>query len=106
MRLWVPLLLAPVLALLDQVVAFGVVGWSCAHERAIVVHAIHASFLVAAALTLVPAWRIWRSSRARADEAGRRQHFLGNIALASAAMSVLVIAAMWLTVWFVAPCVA
>jgi hypothetical protein len=106
MRLWVPLLLAPVLALCDQAVAFAVVGWSCAHDRAIVVHAIHASFLVATAVTLVPAWRIRHSARARADDASRRQHFLGNIALASAALSALVIAAMWLTVWFIAPCVA
>ena len=106
MRLWVPLLLAPVLALADQVVAFSAVGWACDHEGALVVHGIHVAFLVATAATLVPAWRIWRASRACADEAARRQHFLGNMALASAALSAFVIAAMWLTVWVIAPCVA
>ena len=59
-----------------------------------------------ATATLLPAWRIWRASRARADDTAKRQHFLGNMALASAALSALVIAAMWLTVWFIPPCVA
>jgi len=106
MRIWMPLLLAPTLALADQVVAFAAVGWACEHDRAIVIHAIHALFLVATAVTLVPAWFGWHASRARADETARRLHFLGNLALATAALSVLVIAAMWLTTWVIAPCVA
>ena len=106
MRIWPALLLAPVLALADQAIAYAVVGWSCEHGRAIVVHAIHAAFLVAAATSVVPAWRAWRDSLGRAGEAAQRQHFLGGLAIASAALSVLVIAAMWLTAWFIAPCVA
>ena len=106
MRIWMPLLLAPTLALADQVVAFAAVGWACAHDRAIVIHAIHGLFLVATAVTLVPAWFTWVASRGRADETARRQHFLGNLALATAALSVWVIAAMWLTTWVIAPCVA
>ena len=106
MRIWLPLLLAPALALADQVIAYAAVGWSCAHERAIVIHAIHVLFLVATAASLVPAWRVWSTSRARSDEIARRQHFLGSLAIASAALSVLVIASMWLTTWIIAPCVA
>jgi len=106
MRIWMPLLLAPTLALADQVVAFAVVGWACAHDRAIAVHAVHALFLAATAVTLLPAWFDWNASRGRADETARRQHFLGNLALATAALSVLVIAAMWLTTWVIPPCVA
>ena len=106
MRIWPALLLAPMLALADQVIAFAAVGWTCAHERAIVLHAIHALFLVAAAATLVPAWQAWRASRGCADAAAQRQHFLAGLAIASAALSALVIAAMWLTTWFVPPCAA
>jgi len=106
MRIWYALLLAPTLALADQVIAFAAVGWSCAHERAVVVHAIHALFLLATAPSLVPAWRLWNSTRASANETTQRQHFLGGLALASAALSVFVIAAMWLTAWVIAPCIA
>jgi len=106
MRIWMPLLLAPTLALADQVVAFAAVGWACAHDRAIAIHAIHALFLLATAVTLLPAWFGWIASRGRADETARRQHFLGHLALATAALSVLVIAAMWLTTWVISPCVA
>ena len=106
MRIWMPLLLAPTLALADQVVAFAAIGWACAHDHAIAIHAIHALFLVVTAVTLVPAWLVWVASRGRADETARRQHFLGNLALATAGLSVLVIAAMWLTTWVISPCVA
>ena len=106
MRIWLALLLAPALALADQLIAFATIGWSCAHERAIVLHAIHASFLLATAASLVPAWRVWRASRGRADDTARRQHFLSGLAIASAALSVFVIAAMWLTTWVIPPCVA
>ena len=105
MRIWLPLLLAPALALADQVIAYAAVGWSCAHERAVVIHAIHVSFLVATAASLVPAWRVWRATRGRADETAQRQHFLGGLAIASAALSVLAVAAMWLTTWVIGPCV-
>jgi hypothetical protein len=106
MRIWYALLLAPTLALADQVVAYAAVGWSCAHERAVVVHAIHALFLLATAASLMPAWRLWSATRGSADDAMQRQHFLGSLAIASAALSVLVIAAMWLTAWVIAPCIA
>ena len=106
MRIWLPLLLAPALALADQVIAYSAVGWSCAHERVVVIHVIHVLFLAATAASLVPAWRIWSASRGRSDETAQRQHFLGSLAIASAALSVLVIAAMWLTTWVIAPCVA
>ena len=106
MRIWPALLLAPALALADQVVAYAAVGWSCAHERAIVIHAIHALFLVAAGASLVPAWQAWSASRGRTNETGKRQHFLASMAIASAALSVLAIAAMWLTTWVIPPCVA
>jgi hypothetical protein len=106
MRIWPALLLAPTLALADQVVAFAAVGWTCAHARPIFLHAIHALFLVATAATLAPAWQAWGASRGRADAAAQRRHFLAALAIASAALSALVIAAMWLTTWFIPPCVA
>ena len=105
MRIWPALLLAPALALADQVIAFAVIGWACAQGRPIAVHAVHVVFLVAAAATLPPAWRGWKKSRARRAADGERQSFLAGLAVGSALLAVLVIAAMSLPTWSIAPCV-
>ena len=106
MRIWPALLLAPLLALADEVIAYAAVGWSCVRERAIVVHSVHLLFLVAAAATVPSAWRLWKETTGLGNEVVRRQHFLAGLALACAALSVLVIAAMSVPTWFIAPCVA
>jgi hypothetical protein len=105
MRIWPALLLAPALALLDQVVAFAVVGWACARDWPFVVHAVHVAFFVAAVATLPPAWRAWKQSRTRSGVAGERESFLAGLAVGSAALSALVIGAMSLPTWLIAPCV-
>jgi len=106
MGIWLALLVAPTLALADQVIAYAAVGWSCAHAQTAVVHAIHALFLVAAAASLWPAWRLWTATRASADEAAQRRHFLGGLAIAAGVLSVLAIAAMWMPTWVIGPCIA
>ena len=68
-------------------------------------HAIHALFLVAATVCLWPAWRLWIATRAKADEAAQRRRFLGGLAIAVGALSVLAIAAMWMPTWVIAPCI-
>jgi hypothetical protein len=103
---WPALLVAPALALADQVIAYAAVGWACAHDRAVVVHAIHAAFFFAVMASLWPAWRAWTTTHDGGDEAARRRHFLAGLAIASAALSALVIAAMWLPAWVIAPCTA
>src|SRR5206468_2732051 len=95
MNIWLALLAAPTLALTDQLVAYSTVGWACAHDRIVVTHAVHALCLVATALSVVPAWRLWSATRAGGNEAVVRRHFLAGMAMASGALSALVIAAMW-----------
>ena len=102
---WLALLAAPALVLCDQVITYAAVGWACAHERIAAVHAIHALFLVAAAGTLLPAWRAWAATRVSRSETVARRHFSAGLAIASGVLSVLVIAAMWLPTWVIAPCV-
>jgi hypothetical protein len=105
MRIWPALLLAPALALADQVVALAVVGRACAQGQALYVHAVHAAFLAAAAATLPSAWRAWTTSRMKRSASGERESFLAGLAVGSAALSVLVIAAMSLPAWWIGPCV-
>jgi len=104
MRIWPALLLAPALALADQVIAFAVIGWACARAQPAVVHAVHVAFFVAALATLPAAWHAWKDSRMR-QAAGERESFLAGLAVGSAALSALVIAAMSLPTWVIGPCV-
>lgn len=105
MRIWPALLLAPALALADQVIAFAVIGWACARGQPVAVHVVHVAFFVAALATLPPAWRAWKESRTSRVPAGERESFLAGVAVGCAALSALVIAAMSLPPWVIGPCV-
>jgi surface polysaccharide O-acyltransferase-like enzyme len=99
---------APVLALLDQIVSFATVGWACAHQHGVAVHAVHALFLVAAVASTVPAFLLWRGEvtgkNGSDSETVARRHFLASVACCVGALSVVVIAAMWMPTWVIAVC--
>jgi hypothetical protein len=107
MRIWLALLIAPVLMLADQSVAFAATGWACAHQNGIAMHAIHFLFLAAATVSALAAAGQWRSTAnpAPGDSAAVRRHFVAGLATASASFSALVIAAMWYPNWLLSPCV-
>ena len=107
MKIWTALVVAPILALADQVVSFALVDWACAHQQAMPIHAVHAGFLVAAVASTVPAFLMWRAARLPAsggDEAISRRHFLAGLAVGVGVLSVLIIATMWMPTWFIAAC--
>ncbi len=84
MNIWFGLLVAPLLALADQVVSYATVDWACSHGSAAALHAVHASFLAATALGTIAAWRLGsgvRRGTAR-DEAVAQRRFLAALALA------------------------
>ena len=107
MKIWLALLAAPVLALMDQVVSFATVGWACAHQHGVAVHAVHALFLVAAMASTVPAFQLWNGVRAdklSGNETLARRHFLASIAVGVGTLSVVIIASMWMPTWVIAVC--
>ena len=106
MRIWFPLVAAPLLALADQSVSFAVVGWACTHQLPIAVHAVHALFLVTAGAGTLPALTAWRAlpGGASADEALAQRRFFTGIAAAAGSLSTLAILAMWVPAWLMAPC--
>ena len=106
-RVWFALLVCPLLALGDQTASFATVGWSCAHQLQLAVHAMHLPFLLATAAGAVAAWQTWRMTRRSKlrDDVVARRHFLAGLATASAAVSVLAIVAMWIPAWIIAPCI-
>ena len=107
MRIWFALLAVPLLALADQSVSYVTTVWACDHQNTWVVHAVHVPFLLAAAIGTIAAWQGWRRSfsMSGANETLARRHFLAGLATGAAALSVLVILAMWAVSWLLRACV-
>ena len=107
MPIWLALLVAPILALMDQAVAYATVGWACAHGQPVAVHAVHVLFLAIAAACTWPAMQLWNTTRARGKSPATvaDRHFLAGVATASGLLAVLVILSMWMPTWVIAPCV-
>jgi hypothetical protein len=107
MRIWYPLLVVPLLALVDQSVSYAATLWACAHQNSVAVHAVHAPFLLLSAVGVFMAWDRWRASTPMKaeNETLARRHFVAGLATGVASLSVLVIAAMWGITWVLRPCV-
>jgi hypothetical protein len=110
MRLWIALIVAPLLAFTDQSVAFALVGWSCAHQSILWIHVTHLAFLAAATTCAAFAWREWRAAKtarpAPVADPALQHGFLAGIATLTATLSVASIATMWLPTWMIASCIA
>jgi hypothetical protein len=104
MRIWFPLLLAPILALADQSVAYALAGWACAHQQPAAMHGVHAVTFIACAGGAFAAWGLWRESAGPGDERRHVRHFLSGIAIASSALAAAAIAAMWMANAILPPC--
>ena len=104
MAIWIALLVAPTLMLLDQSIAYAAAGWACKHQNLLTLHGVHALFLVCTLAAAFMAWQRWQMTRGEPDETTRDRHFLSGVATASAAFSSLVIVAMWLPTWIVPSC--
>jgi hypothetical protein len=106
MRIWIALLVAPLLALTDLTVSFATVSWACAHQATIVIHLVHAVFFTAALACAVAAWTEWRQGVTATGDTPAQLRFLGGIGMASAVLSAIAIAAMWLPVLIIASCIS
>ena len=106
MKIWFALIAAPILALMDQAVAYATVRWACGHQQPIALHAVHICFLVVNAACAFPAWHLWRQTRIgkSGNEALAGRHFLAGLAIAVSSLSMLVIASMWMPVWIIPVC--
>jgi len=107
-RIWVALIVAPVLALTDQIIAFALVHWACANQNTWIVHLSHAAFLLILAVLAVSAWLRWRETAmsASAAEAPVQLHFLAGIATTITVLSAVAITAMWIPTWMISSCIA
>jgi hypothetical protein len=106
MRIWLALLGAPILALMDQAIAYGTAGWSCANQNLVAMQLTHGFFFAVTLGASIAAWQRWRETRGARElgDAAVVRHFLAGIATASGALSALVIFAMWMATWIVMRC--
>jgi hypothetical protein len=111
-RLWMPLLLTPLLALAAQFVAYALAGPLCAHQAGQWIHAVFIVAVLAAALLLHMAWReLRRLVQAHGgalpldtDRHAPQRLFLAQAAFGSAALSLLALLAMWIPQAVLSPC--
>jgi hypothetical protein len=110
MRTWPGIVLAPLLALADQSVAYALVQWGCSYQHAGAIQLVHLVFFLGALATLVPAWpgamRPRVPDRALPGDNHDRHHFTSMVSLWLGALSALVILAMWIPNWVLSPCFA
>jgi len=94
------MLVAPCVLLLQLTIAYAVVHLSCANGLpASVLHSVFAAALLVTLLMLGLAWHAWRVA------VTGHERFLNQLSLALSALVVLVIAAQWVTVSILQPCV-
>jgi hypothetical protein len=108
MRLWIPILLTPLFALLQQSANYALVPFACEKQQ----HApIHLVALVSLLVAVTGVWMAWTALR----EAGvhspgdwgdplSRRRFLAILGMSLSALMALTILAQWLTAAFIAPC--
>lgn len=101
---WLALLVAPLFALADQVVAYAAVDWSCAHQLPATAHVVHATFFVASAMATLPAWLAWRAPPRSGTEKAARIRFVAGVACGSGVFATIVIASMWIPTWLIPAC--
>jgi hypothetical protein len=108
MRVGFALLIAPLLALADQSVAYALAGWTCAHGHEVVAHATHALFLAATVAATAFAWTAARTAfdatRTEGPFSTHRHDAMALCALALGAYSAVVIVSMWIPQWMLSPC--
>lgn len=110
MRTWPGIVLAPLLALADQSVAYALVEWGCHAQQFATLQVVHLVFLVATLATLIPAWpgamRPAVRDASLPGDSHDRHHFMSVVSLMVGSLSALIIVALWVPQWMLSPCFA
>jgi hypothetical protein len=106
MAIWFALLVAPIVALVDQGVALSMTAWACRGQHGVALHVLHVGFALVTATATLLAWRAWRETpdHEEASEATARRRFFAGMAIGASALSLLVIVTMWIPTWVLSSC--
>ena len=118
MRIWLALLIAPLIALGDQSIGYALTTPACAGQNGALLHAVPLLSLVLTALFTLMAWREAQRLAAGgevdpgprggmgSDDARQRRLLLAQVAIGTGAISVAAVLAMWIPLWALSPCAA
>ena len=108
MPVWPALLLAPLAALAELVVAYALATPACESQRGALLQALSPAFLLLTlaftALAWAEAWRRGANVSADDDRAALRPYFVARVAVWCGALSSLVVFALWIPTWLLSPC--
>jgi hypothetical protein len=109
MRLWIPILMTPVIALGQQSANYALVPLLCEKQQHLPIHLIFGVSLALVVAGIAMAWSAWREAGAQSPadhgdvQSGVR--FLALVGVMLSALMALTIVAQWLTSAFIPPCV-
>jgi hypothetical protein len=107
------MLLAPLVALGTQTLAYALATPLCARQAGVWMHAVFALATLVSAWLCAVAWaeakRLQAAQRSELDSAavdrrGAQRRFLAEVAAGVAAISALSVLAMWVATWVLSPC--
>jgi hypothetical protein len=108
MRLWMPIIITPLVVLVQQSANYALVAVECAKQQRFAIHVVSGVSLAIAIAGMLLAWAAWRSAGTEPpDDRGHavsRVRFLASVGVALSALMALSIIAQWLTTAFVPPC--
>jgi hypothetical protein len=110
MWVWLALLVAPLLTLLNLTVVYALVTPACQEQNTLPLHLFSMASLLLALLFTFMAWHQWQQTdmlpKVPEDDASVRHSFLPAVASISGLLSSLVIAAQWIPQWVLSPCLS
>jgi hypothetical protein len=108
MRLWMPIIITPLVVLAQQSANYALVAVECAKQQRFAIHLVSSVSLAITVVGILLAWSAWRAAGpVPPDDQGTavsRVRFLAAVGIALSALMALSIIAQWLTTAFVPPC--
>ena len=109
MRLWMPIVLTPLIVLTQLSANYALVALECAKQQRFAIHLVSAISLALVVAGMLLAWSAWREvgTEPPDDRAEGVTHvrFVAALGVAVSALMTLGAIAQWLTTAFVAPCI-
>ena len=106
MHIWPAMLLAPLLVLVDQSLAYAMVGWACRSQHLLPLHLVHLVFLAATLATCIAPLKVLKGHPLHAFMGSEDDgpDVLAVSSVGVALLSAVTILAMWLPQLFLSPC--
>ena len=109
MRLWISILITPLIALLQQSTNYALVPLACEKQQHLPIHLVAGIALLAALVAVGMAWSAWREAGVQSPgdfgDSRSRTRFLAMLGMSLSALMALTIISQWLTAAFIAPCI-